>query len=34
MLGDSEVMVMVDPAMPGENMIRLTFASPPRTSRE
>ena len=28
-LGDSEVMVMVDPAMPGENMIRLTFASPP-----
>jgi copper transport protein len=29
MLGDSEVMVMVDPAMPGENMIRLTFASPP-----
>jgi copper transport protein len=29
MLGDSEVMVMVEPAMPGENMIRLTFASPP-----
>jgi len=29
MLGDSEVMVMVDPAMPGDNMIRLTFASPP-----
>ena len=29
MLGDSEVMVMVDPAMPGDNMIRLTFTSPP-----
>jgi copper transport protein len=29
MLGDSEVMVMVDPAMPGENMITLTFDSPP-----
>ena len=29
MLGDSEVMVMVDPAMPGDNMIRLTFESPP-----
>jgi copper transport protein len=29
MLGDSEVMVMVDPAMPGENTIRLTFTSPP-----
>jgi copper transport protein len=29
MLGDSEVMVMVDPAMPGENMIQLTFDSPP-----
>jgi copper transport protein len=29
MLGDSEVMVMVDPAMAGENMITLTFASPP-----
>jgi copper transport protein len=28
MLGDSEVMVMVDPAMPGENMIRLTFTTP------
>ena len=29
MLGDSEVMVMVDPAMPGDNMIRLMFTSPP-----
>jgi copper transport protein len=29
MLGDSEVMVMVDPAMPGDNTIRLTFASVP-----
>ena len=29
MLGDSEVMVMVDPAMPGVNMITLTFDSPP-----
>jgi copper transport protein len=29
MLGDSEVMVMVDPAMPGENMITLTFETPP-----
>jgi copper transport protein len=29
MLGDSEVMVMVDPAMAGENMITLTFDSPP-----
>ncbi len=29
MVGDSEVMVMVDPAMPGDNMIRLTFTSPP-----
>lgn len=29
-LGDSEVMVMVDPAMPGENMITLTFDSPPK----
>lgn len=29
MVGDSEVTVMVDPAMPGDNMIRLTFTSPP-----
>jgi copper transport protein len=29
MLGDSEVMVMVDPAIPGENMIQLTFDSLP-----
>ena len=29
MVGDIEVMVMVDPALPGENMIRLTLASPP-----
>jgi copper transport protein len=29
MLGDSEVMVMVDPGMAGENMITLTFDSPP-----
>jgi copper transport protein len=29
MLGGSEVMVMVDPAMPGDNTISLTFDSPP-----
>ena len=29
MVGDTEVMVMVDPAMPGDNTIRLMFTSPP-----
>ena len=34
MLGDLEVMVMVDPAMPGDNMIRLMFMTRRRrTSR-
>jgi hypothetical protein len=34
MLGETEVMVMVDPAMPGENTIRLTFMEEPENLTE
>lgn len=34
MLGETEVMVMVEPAVPGENMIRLTFVDPPEELTE
>jgi copper transport protein len=34
MLGETEVMVMVDPAMPGENTIRLTFPEVPEDLTE
>lgn len=34
MLGETEVMVMVDPALPGENMISLTFTDPPEELTE